>query len=330
MLKKIGISGSFGRGNLGDELFVQTHKRYFGRRAKLFLLTGLPQPYYLRNFSKTLVDEMDAIAIGGGDLICPYREVMDLDFCSPFYLRRPVHMVGIGVQVNKDLELRNTMRRWRTFLRHKNLKSFTARDAFSKAWLEEKMFKGRNVPYHPDIVLSLPMPKVWMKSKPRTVGLVTRSISKTEDLVRVREAAEYLQGQGWNVRHIVFGVGKHGQQEYEKSKHLIIDGKETIYSSNMNTILRAIGKCSLVLSMKLHSSIVASMYDVPVIALSQSLKMKQFMKSIDREDMILPAKSKNLMEILKNGVPPINTDKVKDLREQSTEAMENFVDRVLG
>lgn len=44
---------------------------------------------------------MDAVVLGGGDLLCPYRLRIDPDFINPAYLQRPVHVAGIGVERNR-------------------------------------------------------------------------------------------------------------------------------------------------------------------------------------------------------------------------------------
>ena len=162
---RIGITGSFGRGNFGDELFVKTHEHYLSEISDLHLLTGLPHPYYLRDFGTRRVELMDYIVIGGGDLICPYRVKLDQDFVSKKYLHRPVYMVGIGVENNKPVEEDATMEKWRQFLTHPNMKRISARDTRSQRWLEEKIFDGNDVPVHPDIVLACPLPQVKKPAK---------------------------------------------------------------------------------------------------------------------------------------------------------------------
>ena len=63
---KIGITGSFGRGNYGDELFVKTYQHWLGSWADLSLLTGLQKKFYGRISGDARVDEVDAVILGGG------------------------------------------------------------------------------------------------------------------------------------------------------------------------------------------------------------------------------------------------------------------------
>ena len=333
-LPKIGITGSFGRGNVGDELFVRAHQNYFRDQAELFLVTQLPHQHYFSEFANTLIDSLDGIAIGGGDLICPYREKMDQDFSNPKYLRKPVHMVGIGVENNKDEEIERTMEVWKNFLNHSNMKSITVRDPASQKWLKKKMFKrllgSRKVPCHPDIALSLTLPEVEKPEDRPILGIVTRSITHPKDMLEAKNAALYLQSQGWRVRHIIFGVGRHGSEEHEKSHRLELDEKETIYTQDIDTVLRAVGECSLVLSMKLHSSIVATMYDVPCVVLSRSIKMKQFMQAINRPDFCISPDNDQLVDMIKDGIPAVDTDHVNGMKKEATSAMQSFVKRVLS
>ena len=95
---RVGITGSLARGNYGDELFVRVYEHWLGQWADLTLLTGLHRPWYFQEIRTTQVDVMDAVVLGGGDLLCPYRSQIDPDFVNPMYLRRPVYVAGLGVE----------------------------------------------------------------------------------------------------------------------------------------------------------------------------------------------------------------------------------------
>src|SRR5690606_17241854 len=95
---RVGITGSLARGNYGDELYVRVYEHWLGQWADLTLLTGVYRPWYFRGIRTNQVDLMDAIVLGGGDLLCPYRAQIDRDFTNPMYLRRPLHVAGIGVE----------------------------------------------------------------------------------------------------------------------------------------------------------------------------------------------------------------------------------------
>lgn len=325
---KIGITGSFGRGNLGDELFVKTHEHYLGKVADLYLATNLPHPYYLRTFGNNFIDLMDAIVIGGGDLICPYREKLDQDFISKMYLRKPVYMIGIGVENNKPEENERTMRMWREFLNDKNLQSISVRDVASKTWLQKHILKDQPIDVHPDIVMALPLPEVKRPEGRPILGLVTRSIKHPREYKQMAKIAKYLRNQGWHVRHIIFGVGRHGKKEFENSQLLRVKDKETFHSENLDKVCKAVGECSLLLSMKLHATIVGTMYGVPCITLNPSGKIREFMKLVGRQDLEFSANDPKALEFVKSGIPEVPMERVQMLKKQATSVMQKLANTI--
>lgn len=180
---KIGITGSFGRGNYGDELYVRNYQHWFGSWADLYLLTGLPRPVYFREFGESYVDLMDAVVLGGGDLLCPYRREIDKDFINPTYLRRPVHVAGIGVERNRpDIEP-TVLRRWTKFLTDPAIHSISTRDPGSAEWICDHVKPSVPVSSHPDLVCALPLPAATRPEGPPILGLTTRHIKHPKEYV---------------------------------------------------------------------------------------------------------------------------------------------------
>ncbi|MFV0359864.1 polysaccharide pyruvyl transferase family protein [Tropicimonas sp.] len=328
MRPRIGLTGSFGRGNYGDELYVKTYQHWFGRWADLHLLTGLPQPGYLQDFGKARVDLMDAIVLGGGDLLCPYREKIDRDFIHPYYLRRPLHVAGIGVERNRPDINPNTLEAWRKFLKNRNVKSITMRDSDSKIWIDTNVAPNVEVGIAPDLVCALPLPPAIRPDGPPVLGLVTRHIKHPREYKLMGEIAHKLSGQGWRVRHVIGGVGNHGRKDYENSKTLEVPGKETFYSQDLDDISRALGECSLVLSMKLHTTIVSSMYGVPTISMNPVVKARSFMESIGREKYVFAANDGSVFDAIDAGVPDISTDRIRKLRDDASSYLMNLGQRI--
>lgn len=321
---RIGVTGSFGRGNYGDELYVKNYEYWFSPWAKLFLMSGLPQQTYLSKLKNEFVDMMDAIVLGGGDLLCPYREKIDHDFINRSYLRRPVHVAGIGVELNRKDILPNVLERWTRFLTDENIRSISNRDAGSAAWIREHVQPKVKVTDHPDMVLALPLPKAVKPDGAPIVGLTTRHIKHEKEYRIMERAAAYLSAQGWKVRHIIGGVGGHGAKDFENSKLLRHEGKEVVYSESLNDISRALGECSLVLSMKLHTTIVSAMYGVPTISVNPVVKAKAFMRSIGCEELTVSPMTDDLMDILKAGIPSSPWEHVQPVKEQAAAYMKRL------
>ena len=98
----LGIVGFFGHGNYGDELFLSVFEQYFGADFDLRIIPDLPlKPYYSRPVEDK-VAEVDAILIGGGDLVRPWG--LDERYFNLAYLEKPVFMVGLGVPIRAGME----------------------------------------------------------------------------------------------------------------------------------------------------------------------------------------------------------------------------------
>lgn len=316
---RVGITGSFGRGNYGDELYIKTYQHFFGKWADLFLLTGLPRPSYLKDFGNAFVDMMDAVVLGGGDLLCPYRTQIDRDFVNPMYLRRPVHVAGIGVERNRPDVEPDVVTRWSKFLTDPNIRSVTTRDPGSAEWISEHIAPSLSVGSHPDLVCALPLPPASVPEGPRILGLVTRHIKHPKEYKLMQEIAADMMAKGWRVRHIIGGVGSHGVKDFENSKHLEAEGKETFYTEDLDDISRAIGECSLVLSMKLHTTLVSVMYGVPTICVNPVVKARAFMSAAGCDDLVFASNDRKIIDRIAAGVAPPPKDNIRKLRNDTSE-----------
>ncbi|XOT95774.1 polysaccharide pyruvyl transferase family protein, partial [Alcaligenes pakistanensis] len=127
MSKKItiGLVGFFGWGNFGDELFVRVFEEWLGKSYELKIMNDLThKPYFSRPLEE-LVDEVDAIVIGGGDLIIPWA-MSDL-YWREEYLKKPVFIVGVGVPTWSESNPK-IVDRYKKFLTHENVKHVNVRD----------------------------------------------------------------------------------------------------------------------------------------------------------------------------------------------------------
>lgn len=271
---------------------------------------------------------MDAVVLGGGDLLCPYRPHIDADFVNPMYLRRPVHVAGIGVELNRPDINPDVVKQWRRFLRHPSVRSVSTRDSQSSEWLKRHILGRRSVASHPDLVCALSLPRASRPEGAPILGLVTRHLKHPRDYVLMAEVSRRLMADGWRVRHIIAGVGDHGQKDFENAEELKLEGKETVRTHDIDEISRALGECTLVLSMKLHATLVATMYGVPTICVNPVSKARAFMKSIDREDLVIEPKDPRLLEIVAAGVPDVPMEKVEQLRAQAIDYLKSLSQRI--
>lgn len=325
---RIGLTGSLGRGNYGDELYVKTYEYWFGGWADLFMMAGLPRQPYFKKYAHEFVDLMDAIVMGGGDLICPYRPNIDRDFINPMYLRRPFHVAGIGVERNKPEVNPKVVERWNQLLSHPSVLSISNRDPESRRWVEENFDVKVPVTSHPDLVCALPLPKTNKPEGAPIVGIVTRHIKSPREYRLLPEIADKLAAKGWRIRHIIGGVGGHGKKDFENAQLLDIEGKETVYTEDLDGISRAIGECSLLLSMKLHTTIVGAMYGVPTVCLNPAFKAREFMKAAGCEELVFNSLDRDVLDVIDAGVSAPSPEKIRQLRKEASAALQELGQRL--
>lgn len=325
---RIGITGSLARGNYGDELYVRVYEHWLGQWADLTLLTGIYRPWYFRELRTKQVDLMDAVVLGGGDLLCPYRPNIDRDFTNPMYLRRPLHVAGIGVERNRPDIDPSVLAQWTEFLTNPSVRSISTRDPGSADWIKEHVQPEVAVASHADLVCALPLPPVKRGEGTPILGIVTRHIKNPKEYRLLEEVASTYIEKGWRVRHIIGGVADHGKRDFENAEELKVEGKETLYTQDLDEITRALGECSLLLSMKLHTTLVATMYGVPTVCVNPVVKARAFMAAIGREDLAVSPTDRRLVKILEDGVPEVPMEKVEKLRNEAIDYLKGLSQRI--
>lgn len=276
----LGLAGFFGYGNYGDELFLEVFEQYFGQEFELRVLADLKKaPHYSRPV-REIVSEVDAILIGGGDILQPWGR--DPRYFNHAFLAKPVFVVGIGVPqyaagkpANPDV-----IERHRTFLQHPNVKRIGVRDEQAAEWIREHLDPPLPVLVAPDIVCSLDLPDAPKPDGAPILGVVTRfrpNLDEPDDYTRVAELANHALAEGWRVRHLILGTGQVGERDFANAGDLAVDGKEVFRSEDLTAITRAIGECTALASMKFHGTVVATMYAIPSLVMMPTNKNRNFM-----------------------------------------------------
>ena len=120
------------------------------------------RPYFSRPV-RDVVRDHDAIVIGGGDLLVPWG--LGDRYWLTDYLRRPVHVIGVGVPTWRPAKPQ-VVAALGDFLRHRNVRSITARDEESAAWIREHLRPRVEVASSADLVFALPLPAVERPAEP--------------------------------------------------------------------------------------------------------------------------------------------------------------------
>lgn len=333
--RSVGIVGFFGHGNYGDELFLDVFKQYLGADFDLSIIPDLEsRPYFSRPVEEKVAD-VDAIVMGGGDLI--QRWNMDPRYFDLNYLKKPLYVAGVGVPVyqnsDKHEEKPHIIARLQRFFGNANVRMIGMRDDFGANWIRTKLSPTAPVLSEPDIVCSLDLPPVEKPKGLPILGIVTRQrrVTTPDDYSRLEELAEHAKRRGFRIRHIILGTGSVGERDLANAPALRVSDKELVHSENLEDLTRAIGECTVLASMKFHGTVVATMYGVPSIVLVPTNKNRNFMARIGRDDLVASHNSDKLLEIFgMNGPEPIAPADVEMLRTRSTAFMEDLRGRLLS
>lgn len=313
----LGIVGFFGHGNFGDELFLDVYQEYFGKDYDLVVLPDLLTKPYFSGDIKKRVAKVDAILLGGGDLLQPWN--YDRRYWATPYLAKPIYILGLGVPIRPQEQFPDQphiIDRHRAFFNHPNIKYIGTRDDSSKQWIEKNLTPSVPVHSDPDVVCSLTLPPATKEPVP-TLGIVTRlrKPDRQDDYSELEKLARHVQGNGWKVKHIILGTGVVGERDVKDAETLPIEGKEIVYSQDLDVLNRAIGSLTALASMKFHGSVVATMYGVPSVVLIPTSKNRSFMRRIGRDDLLAKFDAPDLVDRFQPAPAPITPEQVAMLRE---------------
>ncbi len=298
----VGLVGFYGYGNYGDELFLEVFREHLG---DAFELRSILDPASSRSVANRLgggVRASDAIVIGGGDIVIPWAR--GSRYFERSYLRRPVFVAGVGVPTWRE-SIPYIVQRLRVFFTHPHVRFIGTRDPESTAWMEENLHPSVPVNTAPDLVCGLTLPPVERPAGPPIFGVAVRSRSQPDDLTQVRLLCERAIELGYRVRRIVLATGKVRQRDIEATERLGLPDTELVSSDDLDVISRAIGECTVISSMKFHGVVVATMYGVPAIATMPTTKTRNFLRRIDRLDLLSVYSSPELPTFLHANMAPI-------------------------
>jgi len=316
----IGLVGFFGWGNYGDELFVDVWRQFLEPHFEVRVLPDMQaKPYYSRGIARA-VAKVDAIVIGGGDLVVPWS-FSDL-YWHKHYLTKPVFIGGVGVpRWGNNVEW--IVRGMREFFQHPSVKYIYARDPQSRAWIEQQLQPTATLTDAPDLVCALDLPAAVKPVQP-VFGYTTRYLDperypdRDADYEHIHIAARRMQELGYKVRHVILGVDAVGLRDREDAKRMLLPDEELVYSQDISVLSRAIGECTVFASMKFHGTVVATMYAVPSVVIMPTTKSRNFLIRIDREDLMSHYSSAQMPHIVAALPAPIAPESVEMLRQQST------------
>jgi hypothetical protein len=306
----VGLVGFYGFGNYGDELFREVYREHLG---DAFELRSILDPAR-RSIGQRLgsgVRESDAIVIGGGDIVIPWSSASR--YWERSYLRRPVFVAGVGVPTWRE-PIPYSVRRLELFFGSPSVRFIGTRDPESSGWIEENLRPRVPVATAPDLVCGLTLPSAVRPPGQPIFGVAVRSRSEPDDLSHVRALCERAMSLGYRVRRIVLATGNVRRRDLEATDGLGLPDTELISSDDLDVISRSIGECTAMASMKFHGVVVATMYGVPAIATMPTTKTRNFMRRIERQDLLSAYSSRDLPAFLTPDIAPIAHETRERLR----------------
>ncbi|KUM35552.1 polysaccharide pyruvyl transferase family protein [Arthrobacter sp. EpRS71] len=324
-MARVGLVGFFGWGNYGDELFHRIWETSIGRFHETQVMHDLLQQPYFSRPAAELVKEVDAIVIGGGDLVIPNK-------ISPLYWNRawldvPVYISGVGVPTWVKLEAPDVMDRMRSFFQHPNVKYISARDIESAEWIRHKLRPTVPVYHHADLAFGSFYPPARKFENP-TVGISLRTHRADSDPTILLDACKQLQNQGYDILNVVMGTGKTRVADLAVAEAFPLKDQIIFESEDIDAISSTIGGLDLLISNKFHGTVVATTYGVSSVVLSSTSKSKNIYKRLGRTPLLSSATDESLMDKIRLAKMPLSADAVKALRLEAFEGVHNVVSEI--
>lgn len=324
---KVGLVGFYGPGNYGDELFLEVFRQHLGPSADVGVVFDSPTRPYFDRPVRDVVREHDAIVIGGGDLLVPWG--LGDRYWLTDYLRRPVHVIGVGVPTWRPAKPA-VVAALGDFLRHRNVRSITARDQESAAWIREHLRPRVEVAASADLVFALPLPAVERPTDSPILGITVRWREGGDDYSAVRALAARGRELGYRLRTIVLSTDDVRARDERALNELGLADVERIASDDLETLTRAIGECTMLASHKFHGTVVAVSYGIPSISMSTTDKNRNLLRRLGRPELVRGFDDPALPDLL--ALPPAPIDiAVRDaMAREATASLERLREGILA
>jgi polysaccharide pyruvyl transferase WcaK-like protein len=315
---RVGLVGYYGFGNYGDELFRLAFEAGLSD-IELVMLHDVPRrPYFLDDLARR-VDQVDAIVIGGGDLLIPGYWT-DFYF-EREYLAKPVFLHGIGVPRWSGGDPA-VMRRLKEFLRHPNVRHFNVRDVESAEWVNKTIIPSCTVSVSPDIVCGMDFGFAPRTVPPGSVlGLITRK-QAVQDFTQIRMLVERSRSRGYSVKLIIAGNGLVGEEDRADAEASGLPVDEIIQTETIEQTTSAIVNCTIVASMKFHGCVVGTMAGVPTYGLLKTDKFINFYRALGIPHMLQDFRSEEAPKLLDAPSVPMPERLRAGMRDESRGAMQ--------
>jgi polysaccharide pyruvyl transferase WcaK-like protein len=326
---RVGIVGFYGPGNYGDELFLEVFQEHLAPTLDLDVVFDSPDRPYFDRPVRDVVRAHDAIVIGGGDLVVPWG--LGDRYWLTDYLRRPVHVIGVGVPTWRESRP-PVVAALSRFLRHHNVRSITARDEESATWIREHVRPHVPVEMAADLVFGLTLPPVERPADPPILGIIVRWRQGGDDYRAVRALAARGRALGYRLRTIVLATGAVRERDERALDEADLDDPEVerVASDDLEELTRAIGECTMLASHKFHGTVVATSYGIPSISMSTTDKNRNLLRRLGRPDLVCAFDDPSLPDRLARPPVPIDRSIRDELAREAVGSLVRLRERILA
>lgn len=298
------ISGYYGFNNAGDEailLSMLKSMRDFLPKAESVVLSGNPRNTEVAYDVKSVhrfdlfgiiraIKHCDIFVSGGGSLLQDVTSKRSLFYYLGLIflakiLNKPVMLYAQGVG-----PINNSFMRWLTGKVLAKVNFITVRDKESYEFLQSLGLSPEKMCVTADVVFMLPQPtlsdgKILMSrsglnSNTEVVGVAVRSWENDKYLGALVDALDVLADQGNQIYIIPFQYPTDVAVAKKLQKALRHPSKILDRVCSTEEMLSVIGNLSLLIGMRLHSLIFASVMKIPFVALEYDPKVESYVKNL--------------------------------------------------
>jgi len=264
---RVGLVGYFGWGNFGDELMLEVWRSALAGIAETGPVHSiLKRPYFERPVAD-IADGLDAVLIGGGDLVLP--DTVSSLYWNRAWLRRPVVVSGVGVALERpgreDVRPRMT-----NFLCHPSVRSIGMRDETSAAWVRglEPRVPVRSAP---DLGFAAPLPTP--AAARNAVAVVLRKTPSADDVATVGRIREWARAHELGTELLVLATSRTRDDEVRGLRAAFGSSLDIVTAETTTELSSLVGAYRGILSAKFHGLVVGLRHGLAVASLRQTHKV---------------------------------------------------------
>lgn len=287
------VCGYYGMGNFGDELFLRTYQQRFSRH----------HVFSWEPFLDT--DRIDAVIIGGGDLITPYWFNEHYFPSSLQHLPTWIYSVGIADYYPMETWPKRELQKYRE--RTQKAVRLVVRDENS-ASLARKTKLHPNVEIAPDAAFSYEVAPIPIRAiSPRPcIGICIHSYEHFAYELMSDVLADLSQ-LGYDLLFIpVLNRAVNPYTDLPACRRLLKMVRDKcpyamlsiLDMANLNQICNWLKKIDYLISFKLHPSLMAVRQGTPVLCINDHSKVKSFMSMFGLDQFVI--NEKITKDVLKN------------------------------